>query len=81
MTAAELRRLLQERFPVENDRHEWKGWRGLKNNVAGAKGEDLLCYVSALANMNGGCVVIGVQDGSLELSAAPGGAPPGAEAR
>ncbi|HSW05460.1 ATP-binding protein [Aquabacterium sp.] len=65
MTAAELQRLLRERYPVENERHEWKGWRGLKHNVSGAKGEDLLCYVSALANMDGGCVLIGVEDGSL----------------
>ena len=66
MTGLELQRLLRERFPVENERHEWKGWRGLKHNVAGARGEDLLCYVSALANMEGGCMVLGAQDGSLE---------------
>ena len=66
MTAVELQRLLRERFPCEDERHEWKGWRGLKHNVAGARGEDLLCYVSALANMDGGCMVLGAQDGSLE---------------
>ena len=65
MNATDLQRHLRERFPVENDRHEWKGWRNLKHNVSGAKGEDLLCYVSALANMDGGCVVIGAADGSL----------------
>lgn len=66
MTAAELQQLLRERFPTENERHEWKGWQGLKHNVSGKKGEDLLCYVSALANMDGGCVVIGAADGTLE---------------
>ncbi len=65
MNASELQRHLRERFPVENDRHEWKEWRNLKHTVSGAKGEDLLCYVSALANMDGGCVVIGAADGSL----------------
>ena len=65
MNASELQRHLRERFPVENDRHEWKGWRNLRHNVSGAKGEDLLCYVSALANMDGGCVLIGVADASL----------------
>ena len=65
MTAQELRALLQERFPVENERHEWKGWRTLKHNVSGTRGEDLRSYVSALANMDGGCVVIGTQDGTL----------------
>lgn len=65
MNASELQRHLRERFPAEDDRREWKGWRNLRHNVSGAKGEDLLCYVSALANMDGGCVVIGVADGSL----------------
>lgn len=65
MKAAELQRHLRECFPAEHDRHEWKGWRNLKHTVSGAKGEDLLCYVSALANMDGGCVVIGVQDETL----------------
>ena len=62
MNAEQLHQMLRSRFPRENTRHEWKGWRSLKHNVSGAKGEDLLCYVSALANMDGGCVVIGVED-------------------
>lgn len=65
MNASELQHHLRDRFPVENVRHEWKGWRNLRHSVSGGKGEDLLCYVSALANMEGGCVVIGVADGSL----------------
>ncbi len=65
MNSAELQARLRARFPSENERHEWKGWRGLKHNVSGNKGEDLICYVSALANMDGGCIVIGATDGSL----------------
>jgi ATP-dependent DNA helicase RecG len=65
MDAAQIQHLLRERFPVENERHEWKAWHGLGHNVSGKKGEDLLCYVSALANMDGGCVVLGAQDGTL----------------
>lgn len=65
MNAADLRRLLVERFPAENERHEWKGWRSLRHNVSGTKGEDLISYVSALANMDGGCIVMGVEDGTL----------------
>jgi ATP-dependent DNA helicase RecG len=65
MKSTDLQRLLQQRFPKEDERHEWKGWRGLKHNVSGAKGEDLLCYVSALSNMDGGCVVMGAEDGTL----------------
>ena len=66
MTAAELQHLLRERFAEENERCEWKEWQSLKSNVAGRKGEDLISYVSALANMDGGCVVIGARDGTLQ---------------
>jgi ATP-dependent DNA helicase RecG len=65
MNAQELQHLLRQRFPKEDERFEWKGWRNLRHNVSGKKGEDLLCYVSALANMDGGCLVIGAEDGTL----------------
>ena len=68
MTAKELQAWLRSQFPVENTCHEWKEWRSLKQNIAGRKGEDLVSYVSALANMDGGCVVIGAQDKTLEVT-------------
>jgi len=64
-TAAELQGWLRTHFPKENERHEWKEWHSLKSNISGRKGEDLVSYVSALANMEGGCVVIGAQDKTL----------------
>lgn len=64
-TAAELKRWLCSHFPQENERHEWKEWRSLKSNISGRAGDDLVSYVSAFANMDGGCIVIGVEDGSL----------------
>lgn len=64
-TATELQRWLRQQFPTENERHEWKEWQSLKSNISGRKGEDLVSYVSALANMDGGCVVMGAQDGTL----------------
>ena len=66
MTARELQAWLKSHFPVENERHEWKGWRNLRNNVS-SHDEDLLSYVSAFANMDGGCIVIGVQDKTLAV--------------
>ena len=68
MTAAQLQTWLQQNYPIENERHEWKEWRSLKSNISGRKGEDLVSYISALANMNGGCVVIGVQDKTLAVT-------------
>ena len=65
MNAKELQQLLLDRYPVENERHEWKQWNSLKSSVSGRKGDDLISYVSALANMDGGCVVIGVKDRTL----------------
>jgi ATP-dependent DNA helicase RecG len=66
MTAQELQTWLAQHFPTENERHEWKEWSSLKSNISGRKGDDLASYVSALANMNGGCVVIGAKDKTLE---------------
>jgi ATP-dependent DNA helicase RecG len=66
MTAHELQAWLAAHFPKENERHEWKEWSSLKSNVSGREGKDLASYVSALANMSGGCVVIGAKDKTLE---------------
>ena len=68
MTASELQALIKAQFPKENERCEWKEWRSLKSNISGRKGEDLVSYVSALANMDGGCIVIGVQDKTLAVT-------------
>ena len=68
MTARELQAWLRAQFPKENERHEWKEWRSLKSNISGRKGEDLVSYISALANMDGGCIVLGVQDKTLAVT-------------
>ncbi|MDA8523402.1 ATP-binding protein [Acidovorax sp. NCPPB 4044] len=68
MTAHELQVWLRARFPKEDERCEWKEWRSLKSVISGRKGEDLVSYISALANMDGGCMVIGVQDGTLAVT-------------
>ena len=68
MTARELQAWLRAGFPKENERYEWKEWRSLKSNISGRKGEDLVSYISALANMDGGCIVVGVQDKTLAVT-------------
>ena len=68
MTARQLQAWLRAQFPTENERHEWKEWASLKQSIGGRKGEDLVSYISALANMDGGCIVIGVKDGSLDVT-------------
>lgn len=68
MTALEVQAWLRARFTKEDTRCEWKEWTSLKQNISGRKGEDLVSYISALANMDGGCIVVGVQDGSLAVT-------------
>jgi len=68
MTAKELQTFLRARFPKEDEGVEWKEWAHLKSNISGRKGEDLVSYVAALANMEGGYIVIGVQDKTLAVT-------------
>lgn len=68
MTSAELQAWLQANFPKENERHEWKGWANLRNCISSDAGNDLISYASALANMEGGVVVIGVEDQTLRVT-------------
>lgn len=68
MTSAELQAWLQANFPKENERHEWKGWANLRNCISSDAGNDLISYASALANMEGGVLVIGVEDQTLRIT-------------
>ena len=68
MTARELQAWLSARFPKEDEHYEWKEWHRLKHSISGRKGDDLVSYISALANMDGGCIVIGVQDRTLAVT-------------
>ena len=67
MTATELQTLLRERYGKENEAVEWKAASSLKSFVSGRVGEDLISYISAFANMDGGCVVLGVEDKTLAI--------------
>jgi len=67
MTEAELKKYVQLHFPKENEHCEWKKFSSLKHNFSAHAGEDIVSYVSALANMEGGCLVIGVEDLTLEI--------------
>lgn len=67
MTSKELQQYLQREFPQENACCEWKEMKNLKNSFAGDEKDDVISYVSAIANMEGGHLVIGVQDKTLEI--------------
>jgi len=67
MTELELTKYLQLNYPFETENCEWKEFKSLKNCIAGKKGEDVISYISAISNMEGGTLIIGVQDKSLEI--------------
>ena len=67
MTSKELQQYLLREFPQENARCEWKEMKNLKNSFAGDAKNDVISYVSAIANMEGGHLVIGVHDKTLAI--------------
>ena len=67
MTEQELHQYLKTHFPKENEHCEWKAFSNLRSDVSGRAGDDVISYVSAIANMEGGHLVMGVEDKTLEV--------------
>lgn len=67
MTELELQQYLLREYPQENARCEWKEFKNLNNSFCGNEKDDVTTYVSAIANMEGGHLVIGVKDKTLEI--------------
>lgn len=67
MTHKELQRFLLERFPKENESCEWKPYQKIKEYFSAKEGNDVVSYVSAISNMEGGHLVIGVEDQTLDI--------------
>lgn len=67
MTELELQQYLLREYPQENARCEWKEFKNLKNSFCGDERNDVISYVSAIANMEGGYLVVGVHDKTLEI--------------
>lgn len=67
MTELELQAYLLDRFPNENEGCDWKEFKNLKHSFNGKEGEDVVSYVAAISNMNGGHLIIGVEDHTLNI--------------
>lgn len=67
MTEKELQIYLQKRFPNENEACDWKEFKTIKNYFNGRPGDDVISYVAAISCMNGGHLVIGVKDHTLDI--------------
>jgi len=59
MNELELQAYLKIHYPQENEKCEWKEFKSLKSAVSGRAGDDVISYISAIANMQGGHLVIG----------------------
>ena len=67
MTEQELQKYLIKQYPKEDEGCEWKEFKNLKNDFCGHEKDDVISYVSALANMDGGHLVVGVEDKTLKI--------------
>ncbi len=67
MTEKELQQYLLANYPKENEACEWKEFKNLKNDFNGKEKDDVVSYVSALANMEGGTLIVGVVDQTLDI--------------
>ena len=67
MTENELREYIRMNYPKENEANEWKEFKNLKNDFNGKEKNDIISYVSGISNMDGGNLVIGVVDQTLEI--------------
>lgn len=67
MNEKDLQHYLLARFPKENAACEWKEFKNLRHALVGGAGSDVISYLSAIANMEGGHLVIGVEDATLRI--------------
>ena len=67
MTELKLQQYIRSNYPKENEECEWKEFKNLKNEFCGKEKNDIISYVSALSNMEGGHLVLGVKDKTLEI--------------
>ncbi len=67
MDEKSLRDYLKSLYPKENEACEWKEFKNLKHAWSSKRGEDVESYISAIANMRGGHIVIGVEDKTLNI--------------
>ncbi len=51
MTELELQQYHLRTYPFENESCDWKEMKNLKNCFSGKEGDDVISYVSGIANM------------------------------
>ena len=81
MSENELREYIRTHYPKENETNEWKEFKNLKNDFNGKEKNDIISYVSGIANMDGGNlgfwhgkILLNTPKGSEQISSEPFGA-------
>lgn len=67
MKHQDLQHFLLDKYPTENESCEWKPYHKIKEYFSAKEGDDIISYVSAISNMEGGHLVIGVEDQTLDI--------------
>lgn len=67
MNENELHHFLKINYPKENENCEWKEFKNLKHSVSSRSGEDIISYISGISNSDGGNLVLGIEDGTLNV--------------
>ena len=67
MKEQDLKEFIAKYYSRENESCEWKEFKELKHAVSGKDMDDIISYVSAFSNMNGGTLVVGVKDQKLDI--------------
>jgi len=67
MTEQQLQSWLKSNYPKETSYCEWKDFKNLKHVIKGKEGDDIISYISAISNMEGGHLIIGVEDKTLNI--------------
>ena len=67
MTKIELENYIKSKYPKENNSCEHKEFKNLKSSISGRKAEDVISYVSAISNMDGGILILGIVDKTLDI--------------
>lgn len=67
MTEKELQQYLLRTYPREDSGCDWKEMKNLRNSFSGDEHKDVISYLSGISNMEGGQLVIGVADKTLDI--------------
>lgn len=67
MTELELHEYLLGNYPKESQFCECKEFKNLKHFVKGHEGDDIISYISAISNMEGGHLIVGIEDKTLNI--------------